>query len=161
MPKFPKRWLGKHGWCKMREGTLPNGAPHNFYYPENHPDMPGWFKGMKVILEERGFLEQGNLQAECPNFKCENPTGACCCCRILFNQPDFQAQKPALFELVEANGHIAFFYPKFHCELNFIEQNWGSAKYHYRMLPLTHNEAQMEKNIRDCLDHVDLIKMRR
>src|SRR5882724_3987631 len=52
MPKFPKRWLGKHGWCKMRTGTLSNWAPHKFYYPENHPDMPGWFKGMKVILEE-------------------------------------------------------------------------------------------------------------
>jgi len=36
-----------------------------------------------------------------------------CCHQILFNQPDFQAQKPALFELVEANGHIALFYPKF------------------------------------------------
>jgi len=45
----------------MQEGTLPNGAPHNFYNPENHPYMPGWFKGMKFILEEQGFLEQGNF----------------------------------------------------------------------------------------------------
>ena len=69
--------------------------------------------------------------------------------------------KTALVELVESHGHIAFFYPKFHCELNFIEQCWGAAKYQYRILPLTLNEAQMEKNVRSCLDGVDLIKMRR
>ena len=64
-----------------------------------------------------------------------------------------------LFELVESYGHIAFFYPKFHCELNFIEQCWGAAKYWYRMQPPTNNEAQMEKNVREALDSVDLLKM--
>ena len=124
--------------------------------------MPGFFKGMKIILEERGFLEEANLRAECPGFKCASSTGpACCCRRVLFNQPDFIGQKPALFELVESHGHIAFFYPKFHCELNFIEQCWGCAKYKYRMLPPTNNEAQMAKNVQESLDSVDLLKMRR
>jgi hypothetical protein len=161
MPKFPKVWLGKNGKCKMRQGTLPSGQPHNFYYPDDHASMPGWFKGMKIILEERGFIEEGSLRAECPNFKCVDLSATCCCRRILFNQPDFKAQKPALFELVEAHGHIAFFYPKFHCELNFIEQCWGAAKYKYRMLPPTQNEPQMEKNVRDSLNSIDLLKMRR
>ena len=62
-----------------------------------------------------------------------DPKAACCCRRFLFNQPDFAAQKPAIIELVESHGHIAFFYPKFHCELNFIEQAWGAAKYRYRI----------------------------
>ena len=57
---------------------------------------------MKVILDERRFLEEANLWAECPQFKCANPEGACCY-QILFNQPEFKAQKPALFELVEAH----------------------------------------------------------
>jgi hypothetical protein len=115
---------------------------------------------MKNILEERGFTDIASKRAECPNFKCVDPNASCCCHRILFNQPDFTGQKPAIVELIESQGHLVFFYPKFHCELNFIEQCWGCAKYHFRGLPLTNTEAQMEKNIRSCLDAVDIIKMR-
>ena len=127
---------------KNAGGHTSKWGPPQLLLSRESPRYARVVQGVKVILEEQGFLEQGNLWAEHPNFKCEDPEGACCCYQILFNQPDFQAQKLVLFELVEANGHIAFFYPKFHCELN-----WGAAKYHYRMLPLTHNEAQMEKNI--------------
>jgi hypothetical protein len=31
-------------------------------------------------------------------------------------------------ELVEGKGHLVVFYPKFHCELNWIEYYWGMAK---------------------------------
>ncbi|KIJ31633.1 hypothetical protein M422DRAFT_185681, partial [Sphaerobolus stellatus SS14] len=129
--------------------------------PDDHPDHPGQFKGMAKLLEERGLFEEAKLQAQCPNFKCEDITAACCCHCVLFNQPDFQNQKPAIFELVESHGHVVFFYPKFHCELNFIEQCWGYAKMHYRMLPLTKNEAEMEKNVIASLDKVDINKIRR
>ncbi|KAF8575281.1 hypothetical protein K439DRAFT_1623731, partial [Ramaria rubella] len=153
MPKFPKIWLGK-------KGTLPSGEPQSFYFSDDHPTMPGWFKGMKIIIEERGFIEECDLPAECKSFKCLDPKGSCCCRRLLFNQPDFASQKPALIELVESHGHIAFFYPKFYCELNFIEQCWGASKYQYRQLPPTANEAVMMKNIKICLDSVDIIKIR-
>ncbi|KAF8582984.1 hypothetical protein K439DRAFT_1647402 [Ramaria rubella] len=69
--------------------------------------------------------------------------------------------KLALIELVESHGHIAFFYPKFHCKLNFIEQCWGASKYQYQQLPPTANEAVMMKNIKICLDSVDIIKIQR
>ncbi|KAF8574367.1 hypothetical protein K439DRAFT_1649791 [Ramaria rubella] len=149
MPKLAKHWHGKNGKCRMRNGTLPNGQPQEFYFPDDHPTTPGYFKGMKLILEERGFTEESDKWAECPAFKCENTKAACCCQQILFNQQDF------------SHGHIAFFYPKFHCELNFIEQCWGAAKYRYRMLPPTSNEAQMERNVRESLDSVDILKIRR
>jgi len=48
------------------------------------------------------------------------------------NQPDFQAQKGQLQEEIEASGHSVIFYPKFHCELNFIERFWCAAKHYTR-----------------------------
>jgi hypothetical protein len=145
----------------MRNGTLPNGSEQDLYFPDDHPTCPGYFKGMSNILAERGFTEEAKLNSQCPNFKCADPNTSCCCRRILFNQPDFQSQKAALIELVESHGHIAFFYPKFHCETNFIEQNWGASKYRYRILPLTENIEQMEQNVKECLDAVPLAQMRR
>ena len=34
--------------------------------------------------------------------------------------------------MVEAENHSVLFYPKFHCELNFIERFWCAAKYYTR-----------------------------
>ena len=56
----------------------------------------------------------------------------CCCHCLLFTQPDFIAQKSHLEEFITSHGHICDFYPKYHCELNFIEQYWGAANFHYR-----------------------------
>jgi hypothetical protein len=39
----------------------------------------GVFKGMAVILEERGFADARKLRAECKNFKCAPPALNCCC----------------------------------------------------------------------------------
>ena len=33
---------------------------------------------------------------------------------------------------METAGHSVIFYPKFHCELNFIERFWCDAKYYTR-----------------------------
>jgi len=124
-PKFPKIWPKKNGQqgCKIRDSYVPNKHPQSLYFPDDHLQYLGYVKGMVVILQERGFDNVAKLPAQCEKFKYQDSQpGMCCCHHILFNQPDFKAQKPALEELIEPHGSLVFFYPKFHCELNFIEQ---------------------------------------
>lgn len=48
----------KLGWTPtpngpwMRNGQFANGQEQAFYFPEDHPTMPGWFKGSEQILRE-------------------------------------------------------------------------------------------------------------
>lgn len=147
----------------MRDGVLPNGRPQSLWYPDNHPNpkKAGLFKGMEVIIRERGLWPAGGLRAECEGFKCPNPgvTKDCCCRRLLFCQPDFENQKSMLQELVESRGHLFLVYPKFHCELNFIEMCWGRAKYEYRMYGVPRGEDQQEEFVRKALDSVPTLSM--
>lgn len=43
-------------------------------------------------------------------------------------QPDFKGQKEWLREVVEKAGHEIIYFPKFHCELNYIELIWAYFK---------------------------------
>lgn len=55
----------------MRDGRLENGEPQSLYFPMDHPNknLRGMFKGMAVILEERGFGNMSKVRAECKGFK--------------------------------------------------------------------------------------------
>ncbi|KIJ31064.1 hypothetical protein M422DRAFT_90429, partial [Sphaerobolus stellatus SS14] len=54
MPKNPLHgWTHKKGGPRMHPGQLPNGSSQDFYFPEDHLLMPGWFKGMEWIIRER------------------------------------------------------------------------------------------------------------
>jgi hypothetical protein len=111
---------------------MSNGNVQSFYFSDNHPTMPGWFKGMEIIIQEHGLWPLEGLLAQCPKKRGCPPDRLDCCCRwLLFMQPDFISQKSQLQELIELCGHICDFYPKYHCELNFIEQFWGAAKLHF------------------------------
>ena len=151
----------------MRAGVNPlTNGPQPFYFPDNHPTMPGWFKGMKEIIRERGLWLEDGLPAECPGFKCLVPEApdreaSYCCQCMLFNQDDFVSQKPQLQELIESHKHLCDFYPKYHCELNFIEQYWGAAKLHFRVAGRAKTLDQMEKAMIKCLDNVPLNQIRR
>ncbi|KIJ28737.1 hypothetical protein M422DRAFT_189388 [Sphaerobolus stellatus SS14] len=162
MPKGPSDgWSHHKDGPKMRPGRLPNGEIQSFYFSEDHPTMPGWFKGMEQIIRERGLWPAQGLLAQCPGFKCEPGCTDCCCRRILFSQPDFCQQKSHLEEYITARGHICDFYPKFHCELNFIEQYWGASKWLYRSTPKTNDIQAMENNVLACLDQVPQIQILR
>ncbi|TEB25675.1 hypothetical protein FA13DRAFT_1756509 [Coprinellus micaceus] len=159
MPKGPSETWTSKGGVPMRDATLPNGESQALYFPEDHPTHPGWFKGMEQIIKERGLWPEGGLNAQCTDFKCAAGRTDCCCRRLLFTQPDFTRQKSALEELVTRRGHICDFYPKYHCELNFIEQYWGAAKLRYRNSPQTKSMEEMEKNMTACLDEISRIQM--
>lgn len=148
---------------RMEDGKFSDGSAQSLYFTEGH-EKAGVFKGMAVILEERGFVGMTKLRAECEKFKCK-PSGeepaTCCCRRILYNQPDFVDVESLLETACKARGFRCLFLPKFHCELNFIEQCWGAAKREYRMFPPSTKEADLERNVIAALESVSLRTMRR
>jgi hypothetical protein len=109
----------------MRDGINPlTGGQQSFYFPDDHPSYSGWFKGMEQIIRKHGLWPEAGLPAECSGFTHPASEGQaiCCCCHLLYTQPDFLLQKPLIQEHIELCGHLCDFYPKYHCELNFIEQ---------------------------------------
>jgi hypothetical protein len=72
----------------MVDMKLADGTSQSLYWPEGH-ERAGMFKGMVVLLEEQGFTNAMNLQAQCKRFKCKKDETLCCCHHILYNQPDF------------------------------------------------------------------------
>jgi hypothetical protein len=116
---------------------------------------------MAVILKERGHKEAMNLRAECKGFKCAPPALDCCCRRLLFNEPHFANVDTILEATCEVRGFHIIFLPKFHCELNFIEQCWGYAKRLYRLNPESSREDHLERNALAALSAVPLKSMRR
>jgi hypothetical protein len=164
MPKNPHAtWRHHKEGPKMRSTVFGNNdTPQDLYFPEDHPTMSGWFKGMETIIRERGLWpEPKGLNAQCESFKCVAGKKDCCCRRLLFTQPDFVNQKSYLEEYITSRGHICDFYPKYHCELNFIEQYWGAAKLIYRSTSKTTEMKEMERNVRECLDDVPHVQIQR
>ena len=90
-------------------------------------------KGLKTILEERCLGRWEEFEAKKKHWKTNcgeqaNSDHTCCPYHMLAAQPDFVAQKTALHEAVNKAGHLFALYPKYHCETNWIERYWGSAK---------------------------------
>jgi hypothetical protein len=133
----------------------------DLYFDHDHSIMPGWFKGMEVIIWECGLWPEKGLNTQCDGFKRVAGKTDCCCHRLLFTQPNFMAQKSHLEELITSHRHICNFYPKYHCKLNFIGQYWGAAKLCYRNSPKPTDINEMEANMKACLDNVPLVQIKR
>ena len=145
---------------RMANGCFADGSPQEFYFPRGHP-QDGMFKGMSIILEEQGYTNTVNLRAECPKFKCPPDAMQCCCRRLLYNEPDF-VNIPSLLEIQAQNhGYKLIFLPKFHCELNFIEQCWGDAKRTYCLSLVSSKEEDLRRNMLSSLDSISIEGMRR
>ncbi|KAF8155272.1 hypothetical protein BJ912DRAFT_453668 [Pholiota molesta] len=124
----------------MADTVLPDGRTQSFYFPAGHR-LAGWFKGMELILQERGFQNASRMKAQCGKkfSDCLPGSTQCCCRRTLFNEPDFKFGESILEAEVRAQG---------------FERN-------YRLLPESSKEEDLEKNIIKCLDEIPLITIRR
>jgi len=147
----------------MRDARFENGEPQPLYFPMDHPDqnLQGKFKGMAVILQERGFGDMMKVLASCKNFKCKPGETRCCCRRMLYSQLDFVEGESFLETNCCSHGIQVIFLPKFHCELNFIEQCWGRAKSVYRTYPPSSREEDLESNTLKALASIPLSMMRK
>jgi hypothetical protein len=144
----------------LRNGKMPDESPHNLTFV----DVDGVTKpkGIKRILEERGLWLEGLAKqcSACKSHAFDPMNPRCCASGILGHQPDFASQKNHLQEVIEAAGHMCVFYPKFHCELNFIESFWGEAK-RYARFHCDYSFKGLKTIVPLALDSVGLVNIRR
>ncbi|THU98051.1 hypothetical protein K435DRAFT_661731 [Dendrothele bispora CBS 962.96] len=158
---------GQRTKIQMKPGKLPDGTEQPLYYPDDFKDekgqpseLAGKFKGIVNILLERNINIEGK-KFECRGFKCASPAVDCCMKRILYNQPDFSNQESILEATYRERGFQVIFLPKYHCELNPIEQCWGYSKRLYRFYPQSSREDVLQKNAVECLDAIPIESIRR
>ena len=100
-----KGWVHHPGGERMHNRQLPSGNMQPLYFADDHPSMPGWFKGMKAIIREWGLWpERRMLAAQCTEFHCPPGRTDCCCWWLLFTQPNFKGQRSQLQELIKRRG---------------------------------------------------------
>jgi hypothetical protein len=141
-----------------------NNTLQSMVFPTNHTKYPNQPKGMKHVLIERG-LWRDDLLADCK--LCKGKTKItditrteCCARRILSLQSDFLAQKSRLQEEIEKCEQKCIFYPKYHCELNYIEMYWGAAK-RYTREHCNYTWNGLQKTVPEALDSISLIIIRK
>ena len=142
----------------MESAKFADGTSQDLYWPEGHPHA-GVFKGMAAILGEWGFEGMLSKRGKCSKLKCKPDVMDCCCYQILYFQPDFINIPSKLEKLCKRRRYRVIFLPKFHCELNFIEQCWGFSKHLYWQYPASSKEADLEHNVVTALDSVPLDTM--
>ena len=131
----------------IRDGfDYKHGLPQAMVFSNTHhiPELRGKPKGLEAILRERRLWPVNGCRSDGLKFLLQCPSshgrpgcipelkGGCCARTLMASQQDFQQQKGRLEEELQVAGQFVIFYPKFHCELNFIERFWCSTKYYAR-----------------------------
>lgn len=145
--------------------TTVNGVTYTMVFPLDYEveNLRGKAKGMRQVLIERGLWREGLSKtcAACKDDDKDDPQRTACCAeRILELQPDFAAQGSLLEEIAKEHGQIIIFYPKFHCELNFIEMYWGASK-RYTRRHCDYTFKGLQKTIPKALDSVPIESIRK
>jgi transposase len=103
-------------------------------------------KGLVSILSERGLYRRGMSRDEL--------------CALLADQPDFKAQESCLSEITHGAGHEILFFPKYHCEFNWIERYWGATKKYCRK-HCTYSMTTLPDTMEAAFSSVSIVEMRR
>ena len=104
-------------------------------------DDNGIAKGMKQVLTERGYYVSNKQVWNKETLS-----------KLMQIQPDFKQQRCILHNVISGLGHELIFLPKFHCELNPIEQRWMHAKRKYKDQNMFRDDVKkLKSNIEKCL----------
>ena len=121
----------------MRDGIW-DGKPQKMNFALGVP------KGLRIVLTERGI----DTRKMTVNKMRE----------VVGSHPDFKNEKSMLERfLVEEKGHIMYYLPKFHCELNPIERVWAQAK-RYSRAHCKYSIVSLRRTVYPALDSVSLEK---
>lgn len=107
----------------------------------------GILKGAKSILTERDLWPAEGLSRDAAR-------------KLLSSQSDFLGQREWLEETVTEAGFLIDFYPKYHCEFNYIEMFWGAAKAYARK-HCTYEFNHLVQTVPLALDSVSLSMIRK
>jgi len=129
--------------------TVYKGKKQVMWIMEDGKKVP---KGIRQVLLERGVDVRGMTltnKIDEKNLK-----------KVLASHEDFLNEKTLLEQLIESRGHLVRYLPKFHPELNPIENVWAVVKKYLR----THcqfNIQSLRENIPKALESVDVETIRR
>ena len=98
-------------------------------------------KGMKAVLEERGINTTTLIGPQMQE--------------ILSNHEDSKMRSLNSYMFLQQQGHVAFFLPKFHPEMNPIERVWAQAK-RYTKAYCKYTLPSLRQTIPKGLDSVTL-----
>ena len=142
---------------------------HNVRHIQSMHFGCGKQKGVKQFLIERGMNKHKSEKGHVLNLQCNvctiktteadrqkgiemgNIEKKCCMSYVLSHEPDFEAQEEWLTQVVHDTGFEIIFYPKYHCELNYIEMIWGWAKSHHRRT-CTYNYKDLKARLSETFD---------
>ena len=99
-------------------------------------------KGLWIVLEEQG-IDTSGMNGDTMR-------------EVLKSHPDFKNEKCRIERLLtDEHGHIAYFLPKYHCELNPIERVWAQSK-KYSKAYCNYSLTSLRNNIVPALESVPL-----
>jgi len=179
--------LGPGGKKPCMQNTIFNGMVQYMLFQPGDEDFEtgllipdnllGCPKELKRVLQERGLWranlrkQYGRVRKPAPGVEeteeemlrrtldqCGEGKN-CCALRIIAQQLDFRTEKSLLERVVKEAGHKVIFYPKFHCELNFIESFWAAVK-SYTCENCSHSFVELEPTVIKGLDSVPLQTIR-